>query len=117
VEGSSRISLAGISASGRHGANPGERLEAQEFVVDLDVLVQLSGDSLEDTIDYRALADLARATIAGTSHQLLESVAEAVARAVYDLSGVLEVTAVVHKPRAAASLGIEDVSAEATLGG
>jgi len=34
----SRITVAGIRAEGRHGANPGERDSAQPFVVDLDVV-------------------------------------------------------------------------------
>ena len=114
--GSSRIVVAGIRAEGRHGANPGERLQPQEFVVDLDVLVEVDRDSLEATIDYRNLADLARDTVAQTSFELLESLAEAVAEVIYDVSAVVEVTATVHKPAAAAELGVDDVSAESTFG-
>jgi dihydroneopterin aldolase len=112
---STRILLAGIGAEGRHGANPGERLEPQPFVIDLDVLVEVERDDLDATIDYRAIADLARSTVASTSFDLLESVAGAVARALFDLAAVLEVTATVHKPRAAESLGVDDVAAEVTL--
>lgn len=115
MEGSARVLLTGIQALGRHGANPGERLEAQEFVVDLDVTIEVSGDTLEDTIDYRALAGLARDTVAETSFVLLESLADAVATAIYELSPVVEVTATVHKPRAAESMELEDVAAEATI--
>ena len=112
---SSRVYLSGIRATGRHGANPGEQLEAQEFVVDLDVTLDVAGDSLDDTVDYRALADAARVAVARTSFQLLESLAGAVARAVYQWSNVVRVTAVVHKPRAADSMGVDDVAAEATV--
>ena len=111
----SRLALAGIRAMGRHGANPGEQLEAQEFVVDLDLSVEVHGDDIDSTTDYRAIADAARGAIEGESFQLLESLAEEVARAVYGLEGVLRVVAVVHKPGAAASLGIDDVSAEAVI--
>ena len=107
--------LTGIEAEGRHGANPGERLEVQPFVVDLDVLLEVEQDAMDATIDYRALADLARSTVSSTSFDLLESLAAAVAHALFDLSPVLEVTATVHKPRAAESMGIEDVSAEVTF--
>ena len=112
---SARVYLSGIRATGRHGANPGERLEAQEFVVDLDVTLDVDGDSLDDTVDYRAVADAARDAVASTSFQLLESLAEAVARAVYQWSNVVRVTAVVHKPRAAEHMGVDDVAAEATV--
>ena len=111
----SRITIEGIEAEGRHGANPGERLEAQPFVVDLDVLLEVERDQMDATVDYRALADLARATVASTSFELLESVAAAVAQAIFDLSAVLEVTATVHKPQAADSMGVEDVAAEVTF--
>jgi dihydroneopterin aldolase len=110
-----RVFLTGIRASGRHGANPGEQLEHQEFVVDLEVTLEASGDLLADTVDYRAIVDAARRVVGGTSFQLLESLAEGVARAVYQWSNVVRVTAVVHKPRAAASMGIGDVAAEATV--
>ena len=39
----SRLFLTGIAASGRHGANPGEKDRAQDFVVDLDVEVAERG--------------------------------------------------------------------------
>jgi dihydroneopterin aldolase len=113
---SARVLLSGITALGRHGANSGERDDAQEFVVDLDVSLEVGSDSLDRTVDYRVLADVARDTIAGTSFVLLESLAEAVARAIYVFSPVLEVTATVHKPGAAENMGLDDVAAEATVG-
>ena len=113
---SSRIVVAGIRALGRHGANQGERLEPQEFVVDVDVTIDdVAEDSLDSTVDYRVLADEARKAVEQTSFELLESLAEAVARAVYQFSGVERATVVVHKPGAARSIGAEDVSAEATI--
>ena len=111
----SRVTIVGIEAEGRHGANPGERIETQPFLVDLDVLLEVERDQLDATVDYRALADLARSTVASTSFELLESVAGAVAQAIFDLSAVLEVTATVHKPQAADSMGVEDVAAEVTF--
>jgi dihydroneopterin aldolase len=58
-----RIMLSGIRASGRHGANPGEQLEAQEYVVDLDLSIEVHGDDLDATTDYGAIADEARGAI------------------------------------------------------
>lgn len=110
-----RVALTGIRAMGRHGANPGERLEPQEFVVDLDVTLDVTGDTLDETVDYRALADAARETVETSSFELLESLARAVARAVHRRRGVVRVSAVVHKRGAAASMSIDDVWAEATV--
>jgi len=109
------ITLLGIRASGRHGASPGEQLEAQEFVIDLDVTVSVDRDELEGTADYRALARAAREVVESRSFVLLETLAQAVARGVFELESVEEVTAVVHKPRAAAAVQADDVSATATV--
>jgi dihydroneopterin aldolase len=111
-----RIQLAGIPSEGRHGANPGERDRSQAFVVDLDVLLEYSDDSLETTLDYRMLTQLVKDTVATTSFVLLESLAQAVASAMFEFPTVLEATATVHKPSAALSIGVEDVAASASLG-
>jgi 7,8-dihydroneopterin aldolase/epimerase/oxygenase len=111
----SRIRLGGIACQGRHGANPGEQLEAQDFLVDLEVLVDVGGDTLERTLDYRVIADTVRDAVAGQPRVLLESLAQAVARAVFEFEPVQEVMAVIHKPAAAQSMGVDDVSADALL--
>ena len=112
----STITLAGIVSEGRHGANPGERDLPQEFLVDLEIVLNVDEDDLDQTLDYRAAADMARDVVAGTSFVLLESLANAVARAIYQFEPVASVRAVVHKPAAAESIGVEDVSAEAIVG-
>lgn len=109
------ISVDGIRALGRHGANPGEQLEVQEFLVDVEVWVDVERDSLTATVDYRAIVARVRDAIETTSFVLLESLAEAVATALIELEPVLRATAVVHKPGAARSLGVADVSVEVTL--
>jgi dihydroneopterin aldolase len=110
----SRVFLSGIRASGRHGANPGEKDAPQEFVVDLDVEVVVAGDRIGATADYRRLASTAHDAVAGTSFDLLESLATAVATAVVALPRVVSATAVVHKPAAARSLGVDGVAAAAS---
>lgn len=113
----SRLFLTGIRCEGRHGVNPGEKDAPQPFVVDLDLDVRVDGDHVDQTADYRAVTQAARDAVAGTSFDLLESIAEAVAKAVLALDDVTRATAVVHKPNAARSLGIEGVAAAATAGG
>ncbi len=109
------ISIEGIRADGRHGANPGEQLELQEFIVDIDVAVERRGDTLEETADYRQVVSTVRRTVESTSFVLLEALAGAVADEVRTLPAVEAVTVVVHKPAAAISMGVDDVSAEVTL--
>jgi dihydroneopterin aldolase len=109
------VILAGIAALGRHGASSGERDEPQEFLVDLDVTLEVGEDRIDDTIDYRILAETVRGTVARTSFALVETLAEEVARTVYAFPRVLTVTATVHKPRAAERMNLQDVAAEATF--
>jgi 7,8-dihydroneopterin aldolase/epimerase/oxygenase len=109
------ISVDGIRASGRHGANPGEQLTAQEFLVDVEVWVEVETDALEGTLDYRTIVATVRSTVENTSFVLLEALAEAVATDLVGLEPALRAMAVVHKPGAAASLGVADVYAEVTL--
>ncbi len=113
----SRLFLTGIRASGRHGANPGEKEEPQEFVVDLDVEVKTFADVVEETVDYRTLARVAREVVEERSFDLLETLASAVATAAAEIEGVVQATAVVHKPNAARSLQIDGVAAAATVEG
>ena len=109
------ISIDGIRASGSHGANPGERLAAQEFVVDVEIWVEVEADTLSGTLDYRTVVSTVRQTVQGTSFELLEALAEAVATDLVELEPARRVTAAVHKPGAAASMGVADVYAEVTL--
>ena len=114
---STLVSVEGITASGRHGANPGERAEAQDFVIDLDVWIEAGADTLAGTVDYREIVEAARSIVASNSFTLLETLAEEVASAVTSLDDrIVRVTAVVHKPGAARSMGVGDVRAEATFG-
>ena len=110
-----RLFLTGITCSGRHGVNPGEKDEPQDFVVDLDVEVRAGADQIERTADYRTIIATARATVAEGSFDLIETLANAVANAVLALDGVVKVAAIVHKPAAARSSDVQGVAAGATV--
>ena len=112
-----KLFLTGIRCEGRHGVNPGEKDAPQPFVVDLDLEVRVDFDVIGDTADYRAITQVARDTVGRTSFDLLESLAAAVAEAVLAMDHVVRSTAVVHKPNAAGSIGIDGVAAAATAGG
>ena len=106
--------LTGIRASGRHGANPGEKDAPQEFVVDLDVTVETGADHVAETADYRELTAAARRVVQERSFDLVEHLADAIARAVLEQDRVRRATAVVHKPAAAGTIGIDGVAVAVT---
>jgi dihydroneopterin aldolase len=108
-----RLFLSGIRAEGRHGARPGEKDRSQPFVVDLDLEVDAGTDSIDATADYRGITDAVREVVEHGSFDLIESMAEAIARRIASFPRVAEVTAVVHKPKAATRLGIDGVAAAA----
>jgi 7,8-dihydroneopterin aldolase/epimerase/oxygenase len=86
-----RIELRGLRVVGTHGVLPEEHQRAQPFEVDLDVQADLSeagfSDALGDTIDYGALCEAVAAVIAGPHAQLLEHLAERIARSVLAAAG------------------------------
>ena len=110
----SRLFLSGIRGSGRHGARPGEKDAPQEFVVDLDLVVDVASDSIEGTADYRGITDTVRGVVRDRSFDLIEVFAQAIADEVLALPRITQVTAVVHKPNAARRLEIDGVAAAAT---
>ena len=109
-----RLFLSGIKAAGHHGARPGEKAEPQEFVVDLDLDVDVDADAIDATADYRGITDAVRGIIERGSFDLIETMAEALAREVLRRDHVTRATAVIHKPNAATRLGIDGVAAAFT---
>jgi len=112
---SSRVFLSGIEVEGLHGARPGEKDAAQPFVVDLDLEINVGDDSIDATADYRVVTERVRSVVAGGSFDLIESMADAIARECLTFDRVLRATVVVHKPNAASRLGIQGVAAAVTL--
>lgn len=86
-----------------HGALPEEQHRPQPFEIDLDLeLVDRRAartDDLADTADYAAAVAAAAAVAGGPPHQLLESLAAAVADAVLADPAVAQVTVAVRKLR------------------
>ena len=96
------IELTGILVFGRHGYLEEERKVGQRFIVDLWVDLDEDAtvsDDLEETVDYRRLAELVREVFAGPSRLLLEGLAGAVADGVMErFAPVQEVRVRVRKP-------------------
>jgi dihydroneopterin aldolase len=100
--GMDRITMRGIRASGRHGANPGERDREQPFEIDLAVDIDLQAaeisDALGDTLDYGALHARLVDLVGSTSFALLERLAGELVRAVFRDPRVARVELTIGKP-------------------
>jgi len=110
-----RLFLSGIEATGRHGARPGEKDTPQAFVIDLDLDVNVGEDRIDGTADYRDVTERVRGIVEDGSFDLIESMADAVARECLTFERVLRATVVIHKPNAASRLGVQGVAAAVTL--
>ena len=87
---------------GYHGATPREREVGQLFVVDVEMELDLSGpglsDDLRDTVDYSAVHSVVREVVEGMGRNLLESVADGLARRLISDFPLDAVTVRVAKP-------------------
>ena len=113
-----RIRLSGVRGRGFHGVFEHERREGQEFVVDVELAVDLApagaSDDLADTVNYGAIGAAVLARIVGEPHDLIERLAELVAQDALEHTAVDEVTVTVHKPQAPVGVPFGDVTVTLT---
>ena len=109
-----RIELRGLAVRGWHGVYEHERVNGQDFVVDITVWIDLANaaasDDLADTYDYGTLAELAASVVSGTPRNLIETVAGQIADTVLADVRVHAVEVVVHKPQAPLPFTFADVA-------
>ncbi|WP_067481156.1 dihydroneopterin aldolase [Actinomadura hibisca] len=108
------IELRGLRARGRHGCLPAERELGQEFVVDvalgLDTAPAAAEDDLSRTVDYGSLASRLVAVIEGEPVNLIETLADRLAKICLEDPTVAAVEVTVHKPAAPVPHPFTDVA-------
>ncbi|HZM28628.1 MAG TPA: dihydroneopterin aldolase [Gemmatimonadales bacterium] len=111
---SDHMCLRGLRVHGRHGVYEFEREEGQEFLIDVDLELDLAAagasDDVADTVHYGELADRLVAIVAGEPVNLIETLAERLASACLTDGRVAAVTVTVHKPSAPIPHTFADVS-------
>ena len=100
---SDRIVLAGLEFLARHGVNDWEKVEPQRFEIDielaLDVRPAALADDLAKAVDYRDVYDTTRRVVEDNTFDLIETLAEAIAREILGANAAIdEVTVRVRKP-------------------
>ena len=100
---SDRIVLSGMAFQARHGVAAWEKLEAQRFEVDVELVLDVQPAGLEDdlakTVDYGTVYQTARQVVESTTFNLIEALAEAIAHEVLsEHARVDEVVVRVRKP-------------------
>ena len=75
-----KIIIMGLEIYGRHGCSEAERKQAQPFIVDAELYLDLSRaaktDDLGDAVDYAQVIDDIKKIVGGTSRNLIETVAQ-----------------------------------------
>ena len=112
MRGTDSIVIRGITAEGMHGIAD-ERDHPQPFVVDVEILGDLSEaaavDGIAATVDYSVVSREVRDIVMNESYELIEALAEAIAARVISL-GANAVRIRVGKPRAARTLGVDEIA-------
>jgi dihydroneopterin aldolase len=113
-----QVVLTGIIGRGHHGVFAFERDQGQDFVVDLtcamDLDVAARSDDLADTIDYSALAAAVVADIERDPVNLIETLADRIARTCLRNPRIATATVTVHKPQAPMPVRVGDVAVTLT---
>lgn len=110
----SRITIMGIRANGHHGVLEHERIEGQEFIVDvafeIDTARAEESDDVKDTVHYGEVAVAVHHIVSGAPVNLIETLAARLADAVLAFEGVRWVEVTVHKPHAPIEVPFDDVA-------
>ncbi len=115
-----RITLTGLRATGHHGVFEHERIDGQEFVIDVTVHLALADaaatDELAKTVHYGELAEGVVAAVERDPVDLIETLAERIAEVALAFPAVDEVDVTVHKPHAPITVPFGDVAVSITRG-
>ena len=103
------VELAGLEVRGRHGVEADERAREQPFLYDIRIeLPAPKTDRIEETVDYREVAQLVREVSEEREFRLLEALAGAVAEALLQRFSQVEHAQVhVRKPEVELGMPVE----------
>lgn len=108
------IRLSGLRVFAHHGVLEFERENGQEFIIDLEIAVDLApaaaSDDVTETIHYGELAEAVYSAVQADAVDLIETVAERVAAIALGYERAHRVTVTIHKPAAPITVPFGDVS-------
>ena len=112
-----KISINGLRVFAYHGVNPEEKVNGQNFEIDIDVYRDLrkagTTDDISDTISYAKVAKLAVNVMQKDSFDLIEKAAASVARAILnEFDSAHSVRVKLKKPEAPINLEFNYMAVE-----
>jgi dihydroneopterin aldolase len=97
------IRIRGMRFWGKHGALPGEREQSQPIDLDIELDVDTTSaaarDRLADAVDYTTIYQACERVVTTRSFALLEALADACLRVVFEDERIRSATIRVRKPR------------------
>jgi dihydroneopterin aldolase len=108
------IHLQGVRAFGYHGVLEHEKIDGQEFIVDVKIHTRFDdavrSDDVSQTINYADVAQDVVSSVTNERFDLIETLADHIGRKVLARSGVDRVFVTVHKPHAPIEATFANVS-------
>ena len=116
---SDQILIQGIHGFGYHGLFEHERVNGQDFYIDLVLSLDLQAasisDAIEDTVNYAEITELVFAEITNEPVSLIEKLAGRIAEKILNLyANINSVTVTAHKPQAPVAETIKDIAVQIT---
>ncbi|MCL5986983.1 MAG: dihydroneopterin aldolase [Actinobacteria bacterium] len=114
------ILLSSIKVKGKHGVYPREKRKVQNFEVDVRILMDgskaVASDDLAYTVDYGSVARIVKKVVGEESYNLIESLADRLAREIGTIEKVKAVEVKVRKMRPSAAYRVDFAQANCTYG-
>ena len=115
-----KIIVKGLKLFAYHGVNPEEKVDGQNFVLDvtaeLDTKKAQYSDNVDDTVSYAKIIKTVRAVFTEKSYDLIEAAANRVGIAVMQTyPEISRVTVLLMKPEAPIKAEFEYVAVEQTI--
>lgn len=99
-----RVFIRDISLFGKHGVHESERLNEQEFIIDIvaefDAAQAAETDELADTVNYVDFLAIAKEAVEQNSFYLIERLGERIAQKILTDARISTVEVTVRKPAA-----------------
>lgn len=99
-----KIILEGMEFYGYHGTRPEEKTLGQRFILDVELFLDLRpagiSDDLDRTVNYARVFETVQAIVCGPPCQLIEALAESVAKGLLEQFPAAQVKVRVKKPQA-----------------
>ena len=114
------VEIKGICVNARHGVLEREKINPQQFLIDIcfdyDAFDAVRGDDIESAVNYAEVCQTAYGICAENSFNLIEKLADEIAFAVAEkFTSINSVKVTVHKPQAPVEIPFVDISVTAAL--